>query len=116
MKQQDLPKANANCAICGKPYYRCERCIKLGMQGLQHWKLHCDTPNCYQIYFVLENYKAGHLDAEQAILELNSLNADIASMVVSDKYRAIYDDVVAINAQLHETIPQTTKKTTKKSV
>ena len=46
---------NTYCDICGKKYYRCLACEKIGS-----WKLVCDTPEHYQIYLVIQEYQQTH--------------------------------------------------------
>lgn len=55
MNRNDLPKPNSVCKVCGRPYYRCSKCIELRSRGLMSWKLYCDTPECFQVYMLLQN-------------------------------------------------------------
>lgn len=72
MRQEDLPKANATCVICGNRYYRCEKCIKLGSQGISPWKLFCDTSKCYMLYSTLEAYSNSLIGKKEARAEIES--------------------------------------------
>lgn len=91
MRQEDLPKANANCQICGTPYYRCEKCIKLGQQGVMSWRLFCDTSRCYSIYSILEAYKKNLETKESAKKELSNIG-DFPEL--TDETRAIVNEIL----------------------
>lgn len=54
MNRDDLPKPNTTCKICGKPYYRCARCIELHSAGVDSWRLNCDTAECYMVWCDLQ--------------------------------------------------------------
>ena len=56
MRYDQLPKANANCVVCGAPYYRCRKCIELRDRGIYGWKLFCDGTQCYQVKITLDEY------------------------------------------------------------
>lgn len=66
MNRNALPTPNAKCKICGKPYYRCKRCIELHAAGVFSWKMHCDSYECFAVYDVLAGVRAGVMDKEQA--------------------------------------------------
>lgn len=55
MNRNDLPGPNATCETCGQPYRRCAKCIELRSRGIDTWRVHCDSPECYQAYIVLHN-------------------------------------------------------------
>lgn len=50
MLQNDLPKANATCEVCGRPYYVCKPCIENRDKGIFGYKLVCCSHDCYKIY------------------------------------------------------------------
>lgn len=66
MNRDNLPKPNAKCKICGKPYYRCKHCIELHAAGIFTWKMHCDSYECFAIYNVLAGVRTGTMTKEQA--------------------------------------------------
>lgn len=66
MNRNNLPKPNAKCKICGKPYYRCKRCIELHAAGVFSWRMHCDSYDCFAIYNVLTDVRTGAMTKEQA--------------------------------------------------
>lgn len=91
MRQEDLPKANANCVVCGKPYYRCERCIKLGRQGVMSWRLYCDTSSCYLIYSSIDAYKKG-IDKKEDVRKFLSENNNIPNL--TEEYQSILNEIL----------------------
>ena len=48
MNRNDLPAPNATCEICGRQYRRCKKCIELRSRGIEAWREHCDSIECYQ--------------------------------------------------------------------
>ena len=54
MNRKDLPAPNSKCVICGHEYYRCKRCIELKMQGVEIWRLYCDSYECAMIDTLLK--------------------------------------------------------------
>lgn len=90
MNREDLPKANAECVICGRKYYRCARCIELRNRGIEAWKLKCDSMECFGVHVLLENAKRGNFD-ENSLKELNSVE-------LSDGREFTAETLAAINA------------------
>lgn len=86
MNRENAPKPNAECVICGRKYYRCARCIELKNRGIEAWKLHCDSMECFQVHTIIENAKKGNFDTEM-LNELNSIE------LIDD--REYKDDVLA---------------------
>ena len=54
-------KPNHTCAVCGRQYYACRSCDKRNT-----WKSVCDTPQHYQVYITVVQYKRGLIDKETA--------------------------------------------------
>ena len=42
---------NHECIICGNGYYACNKCDKINS-----WRRYVDTPSCYQLYLIIEEY------------------------------------------------------------
>lgn len=91
MRQEDLPKANANCVVCGKPYYRCESCIKLRNQGIVSWRLYCDTSMCFNVYSIFESYKRG-IKTKEDIRRIISENDSIPNL--TEEYKNILNEIL----------------------
>ena len=72
MNRENAPKPNAECVICGNKYYRCARCIELKNRGIEAWKLHCDTMECFAVHTLIENARKGNFDANM-LGELNAI-------------------------------------------
>ena len=73
MRQEDLPKANAKCVICGNPYYMCKKCIELRDRGIYGWKLYCDGVQCYQMKIVLDDYMEKRISKSEAVKQIDSI-------------------------------------------
>lgn len=73
MRQEDLPKANAKCVICGNPYYMCKKCIELRDRGIYGWKLYCDGVQCYQMKIVLDDYIEKRISKSEAVAQMDSI-------------------------------------------
>lgn len=37
------------CEVCGRKYRRCKKCAELHGYGIEAWREHCDSIECYQI-------------------------------------------------------------------
>ena len=48
MNRNDLPKPNATCEVCGRMYRSCKTCAQLRSSGIEAWREHCDSIECYQ--------------------------------------------------------------------
>lgn len=111
MRQEDMPKANATCVICGKKYFKCEKCIRLHAQGTQPWKMYCDKDRCYVLYCLLEWYANKTYTKEEALRELTELGYIDGNLLCEDsKYKKIYDEIV------QEPVKQDAKAAMKKVV
>lgn len=99
MRQEDLPKANATCVICGNRYYRCEKCIKLGAQGIYPWKLFCDTSKCYMLYSTLEAYSNGLIGKKEARAEIES-NGGKEILSKDSKYVKVFNEILVVQKKI----------------
>ena len=53
MNRNDLPEANATCEVCGHRYRVCNKCIRMKYRGIEAWRQHCDSPECYLTYILI---------------------------------------------------------------
>lgn len=113
--QSDLPKANAQCVICGRKYYVCEKCVKMHYNGIESWRLFCDSPKCYEAYIILQDYNHGRETKEATLERLADYNID--KEMLGSEMGAIYDGltkedkpVATISEQLIEEKPVQVKK------
>lgn len=53
MNRKDLPEANATCEICGHRYRICNKCLQMRSRGIEAWRQHCDSPECYLVYIAI---------------------------------------------------------------
>lgn len=80
-------KTNANCKICGKPYYMCMACESV--KNLNPWKMHTDTSEHYKIYQIIHGYSTKIYNKEEArkrlenvnLSDLHELRANIQEMI-----------------------------------
>lgn len=85
-------KNNSTCAICGKEYELCYSCNKKDPSLL--WKMHCDTPNHYKIFQVINGYTAGVYSKAEAAKKLKNIDlSDIDSL--RDNIKVIIVDIQA---------------------
>ena len=64
MNRNDLPQANMTCEVCGHKYRRCKTCAQMRSRGIETWREHCDSPECYQIW-ILANDETIKLTKEE---------------------------------------------------
>lgn len=69
-------KFNANCKICGKPYYMCMACESV--KNLNPWKIHTDTSEHYKIFQILHGYSTKVYSKEEAKQRLG--NVDLSDL------------------------------------
>lgn len=91
-------KNNAECAICGKGYKLCYSCEKKDAAAL--WKLHCDTPEHYKIFQIVNGYTTGVYNKDEASERLG--NVDLS-------------DLDSLRDNIKTIILEITKKPTKRS-
>lgn len=48
MNRNDLPAPNKECEVCGRSYRRCAKCAQMRSRGIEAWREHCDSYECYQ--------------------------------------------------------------------
>ena len=52
MNRNDLPAPNAECEVCGRKYRKCKKCLQMKTMGIETWRDHCDSYECYQVYIL----------------------------------------------------------------
>jgi hypothetical protein len=67
-------KNNANCTICGKPYYVCMSC--LDAMRLSPWKIHTDTAEHFKVSQVVHGVSTNVYTKEEAKTKLKNINLD----------------------------------------
>lgn len=65
-------KNNANCTICGKPYYVCMSC--LDSMRLSPWKIHTDTAEHFKISQIVHGVATNVYTKEEAKIKLKNVN------------------------------------------
>lgn len=71
MNRNDLPAPNMTCEVCGRKYRRCKKCAELRNKGIEAWREHCDSVECYQTLLLTQ------------IEDLSTITKDQYDMVVS---------------------------------
>ena len=56
-----MAKNNKICTICGNSYNYCAKCERLG-----GYKFYADTPECYQVFEIMREYREGIITAIEA--------------------------------------------------
>lgn len=64
MNRNDLPAPNKECEVCGRKYRRCKRCIEMRSRGIEAWREHCDSAECYMT-LVLSQTDASKVTREE---------------------------------------------------
>jgi len=99
LRQELLPKANATCKVCGNPYYVCTNCLKYRDRGIYGWKLVADTPQCYQMYMVMNQYKEGTATKEDAVKVFNAIQQYASLPEFIEPYKEIYAEIIGIKPE-----------------
>lgn len=64
---------NAVCVTCGKAYTLCRKCDKENGAEYATWHASCDTPECFQVLLVLNEYYYDKISKEEAYERLSEL-------------------------------------------
>lgn len=64
MNRNDLPAPNATCEVCGRRYRICKTCSQMRNRGIDSWRLHCDSMECYQILILANTEDISTIDKE----------------------------------------------------
>lgn len=93
MKQANLPKANAECKICGKKYYVCVPCIKNKDKGIYGWRLVACCPQCFQIFYAFNCFKKGDMTREEVVEIVEGVKQYIELPKLLPPYDGIYEEI-----------------------
>lgn len=47
---------NRTCVVCGRSYKACRNCEDAKSKGLFRWRSSCDTPQCFQVLMVINDF------------------------------------------------------------
>lgn len=67
-----MAKKTAVCVTCGKEYELCRKCDEKNKEYAT-WHASCDTPECFQVLLVLNEYYFGKVSKEDARERLSEL-------------------------------------------
>lgn len=65
INRNDLPPANMTCEVCGRKYRRCKTCAQMHSRGIEAWREHCDSIECYQTLVLSQMEDVSNLTREQ---------------------------------------------------
>ena len=57
---------NRNCVVCGESYKLCRNCEEAKAKGLFRWRSSCDTPQCFQVLMVINDFYYEKISKEDA--------------------------------------------------
>lgn len=96
MNRADLPQPNATCEVCGRKYRRCKKCIELKQRGIETWREHCDSIECYQTLVFANTKDVSNLTLEDynnvIALELPDGNRPVKE--IQEKLNAIKKAII----------------------
>lgn len=93
--------AQKKCTICGKEYHHCSKCEKI-----VGYRFYADTPECYQIFTLLREYREGIFTIEETAKKFNNIGIK-SDDDMTDFIPAVQRDIKTILASV--------KKSKKKS-
>ena len=65
MNRENLPAPNMICEVCGRKYRRCNKCYELKNRGIEAWREHCDSIECYQTLLFVNSDDYSKLTKEE---------------------------------------------------
>ena len=65
-------KNNAECKICGKPYYVCRSCAS--SMKLHPWKTFTDNADCYKVFQAVKGFSTGVYTKEEFKSKLKNID------------------------------------------
>ena len=64
-------KINHWCVVCGKGYHACDACDET--KSFIPWRRITDTPEHYQVYLIIKQYRSGVMSKQQAKAMLSDI-------------------------------------------
>ena len=90
MNRADLPQPNKTCEVCGRKYRRCKKCIELRNRGVEAWREHCDSIECYQtLIFANSDPSKATLEEYNRVIALELPEGNKPIKEIQDKLDAI---------------------------
>lgn len=84
---------NATCQTCGSPYHVCRSCKEMNDSGIFNWRANCDTPECFQIFLIVLDYRDGGIGKREAKKQLMKLGYE-KYIKVDNAVKRIVDSIM----------------------
>jgi hypothetical protein len=94
---------NHECVICGNGYYACNKCDKINS-----WRRYVDTPSCYQLFLIIEEYMHEVISKAEARKLLANIGITFKTLKKEDYKESVYNVLADIT---NSKIAQQVKKT-----
>lgn len=94
---------NHECVICGNGYYACNKCDKINS-----WRRYVDTPSCYQLYLIIEEYMHEVISKVEARKLLANIGITFKTLKKEGYKESVYNVLADIT---NSKIAQQVKKT-----
>lgn len=65
INRKDIPEPNTTCEICGRRYRLCVKCAQMRTRGIEAWRQHCDSEECYLTYILVNMMGLDEITKEQ---------------------------------------------------
>ena len=107
---------NRNCVVCGKSYKLCRTCEDAKAKGLFRWRSSCDTPQCFQVLMVINDFYYEKISKEDARNLLDGILTEemkpydenarilIEKIYEADEIPAIEETVEIIEEEIVDTV------------
>lgn len=77
---------NHECVICGNGYYACNKCDKINS-----WRRYVDTPSCYQLFLIIEEYMHEVISKAEARKLLANIGITFKTLKKEDYKESVYN-------------------------
>lgn len=95
---------NHECVICGNEYYACNKCDKINS-----WRRYVDTPSCYQLFLIIEEYMHEVISKAEARKLLANIGITFKTLKKEDYKESVYNVLADITNFKNSTTSKKTK-------
>jgi hypothetical protein len=95
---------NHECVICGNGYYACNKCDKTNS-----WRRYVDTPSCYQLFLIIEEYMHEVISKAEARKLLANIGITFKTLKKEDYKESVYNVLADITNFKNGTTSKKTK-------
>lgn len=89
---------NHECVICGNGYYACNKCDKINS-----WRRYVDTPSCYQLFLIIEEYMHEVISKAEARKLLANIGITFKTSKKEDYKESVYNVLADITNSQNST-------------